>query len=398
MIHYGQHQLDESDIAKVTEVLSRPYITQGPVVEEFERAVSDYCLSGFACAVNSGTSALYLACRLLSIQPGDWVWTTPISYVASANCAALCGAQVRFIDIDMDTYNLDLDHLSEALTLAEQQGTLPKAIIAVHFAGVAMDMKRLKTLVSPYGIRVIEDACHAFGSRYPSGEPVGCGKYSDLTVFSFHAVKAITSAEGGMLLTRHENLKVRADALRNGGVSRDESAFQEESHGPWYYEQQELGMNFRMPDILAAMGLSQLEKIEQFYDKRKALMSTYLQSGEQFGLSFISDKYLDGTNFHLCVALMAEDSTLADKREVFERMARVGIKLNVHYRPIYQQPYYRQQQAENKIYLKNAEEYYRRTITLPLYVGLCHVQVKSILSQLKAIVLEKAREKVVCYG
>lgn len=358
MIPYGRQSISETDIEAVVEVLRSDFLTQGPVVPRFEQAVADYCGARFGVAVNSGTAALHIACLALEVGPGDWVWTSPISFVASANCALYCGAQVDFVDIEPDTGNMCAMELERKLVAAKAEGRLPKVVIPVHFAGLPCDMKEIHRLGQEYGFRIIEDACHALGARYHD-EPTGNGRYSDITVFSFHPVKIITTGEGGMAMTNDPTLAKTMCMLRSHGITRDPSDFINEPDGPWYYEQQMLGFNYRMTDIQAALGLSQMQNLETWIQKRGGLAHRYFGSlaPQLLPLYFSTERR---SAFHIYVHRVAPEQRTA----MFQRLREQGIGVNVHYMPIYNQPWH---QYQSQTSLIQAEKFYSMAITLPLF-------------------------------
>jgi len=274
MLPYSKQNIDEDDIKAVTDVLRSDYLTQGPVVTQLEKAVSGYCQTKYAVAVNSATSALHIACLALGVSKNDKVWTTPLSFVASSNCALYCGATIDFVDVELNTGNMDMAKLAEKLTLAKQENRLPKVIIPVHLCGLSCDMVALNKLAQTYHFKIIEDASHALGGTYDNS-PIGGCSYSDITVFSFHAVKNITSGEGGMALTNSKELAQQMRLLSNHGITKDSSEFVNYPQGQWYYEQQTLGFNYRMSDIHAALGLSQLSKLDSFISSQKSAVSYY---------------------------------------------------------------------------------------------------------------------------
>ena len=276
MIPYGRQEVTQADIDAVVEVLKSEFLTQGPVVPSFERGVSDYCGGGYAVAVNSATSALHIACLALGLNVGDWLWTTPITFVASANCALYCGAKVDFVDIDPHTYNLCPKALEKKLISAEREGRLPKVLVAVHLTGQSCDMAAIHTLSRKYGFKIIEDASHAIGGTY-RGESIGNCRFSDITVFSFHPVKIITTGEGGMALTNDPNLAERMALLRSHGITRDPAVMTETSPPPWYYEQIAMGFNYRMTEMQAALGLSQMKRLDDYVAKRHAIARRYTE-------------------------------------------------------------------------------------------------------------------------
>lgn len=361
MIPYGRQSISQADIDAVVEVLKSDFLTQGPVVPRFEQAVADYCDARFGVAVNSGTAALHIACLALGIGPGDWVWTSPISFVASANCALYCGAQVDFVDIEPDTGNMCALELERKLITAKAEGKLPKVVIPVHFAGLPCDMKEIHRLGQEYGFRIIEDACHALGARYHN-EPTGNGHYSDITVFSFHPVKIITTGEGGMAMTNDPALAKTMRMLRSHGITREPEDFINEPDGPWYYEQQMLGFNYRMTDIQAALGLSQIQNLASWIITRSEIAHRYFETlrPELIPRYFSTERR---SAFHLYVHHVAPEQ----RKALFQKLREQGIGANVHYMPIYKQPWY---QGEEPRPLARAENFYASAITLPLFPGL----------------------------
>lgn len=370
MIPYGRQSISQADIDAVVEVLKSDFLTQGPVVPRFEQAVADYCGAKFGVAVNSGTAALHIACLALGVGTGDWVWTSPISFVASANCALYCGAQVDFVDIEPDTGNMCALELERKLITAQAEGTLPKVVIPVHFAGLPCDMKEIHRLGQEYGFRIIEDACHALGALY-HGEPTGNGRYSDITVFSFHPVKIITTGEGGMAMTNDPVLAKTMSMLRSHGITRELEDFINEPDGPWYYEQQMLGFNYRMTDIQAALGLSQMANLEGWIAKRSEIARRYFEAltPERLPRYFSAERR---SAFHLYVHHIAPEQRLA----LFQRLRKNGICANVHYIPIYKQPWHPNGVATA---VDNADLFYKGCITLPLFPELMLSQQKNIL-------------------
>ncbi|MND40865.1 UDP-4-amino-4,6-dideoxy-N-acetyl-beta-L-altrosamine transaminase [compost metagenome] len=361
MIPYGRQSISEADIEAVVEVLRSDFLTQGPVVPRFEQAVADYCGARFGVAVNSGTAALHIACLALGVGQGDWVWTSPISFVASANCALYCGAQVDFVDIEPDTGNMCALELERKLIVAKAQGRLPKVVIPVHFAGLPCDMKEIHRLGREYGFRIIEDACHALGARY-HGEPTGNGRYSDITVFSFHPVKIITTGEGGMAMTNDPALAKTMRMLRSHGITREPEDFINEPDGPWYYEQQMLGFNYRMTDIQAALGLSQMSNLDAWIAKRSEIARRYFETlaPELLPRYFSPERR---SAFHLYVHHVAPEH----RQALFQRLRENGVGANVHYMPIYKQTWY---QKWGLMPQSIADQFYAGAITLPLFPGL----------------------------
>lgn len=368
MIPYGRQSISEDDIQAVVDVLRSDYLTQGPAVPAFESAVASYCKAKHAVAVNSATSALHIACLALGVGPGDIVWTSPITFVASANCALYCGAQVDFVDIDPNTYNLSVEYLAQKLEVADKQGRLPKVVVPVHLSGQSCDMAAIFALSKRYGFKVIEDASHAIGGKYQD-EPVGSCKFSDITIFSFHPVKIITTGEGGMVLTNNPMLAERMQLIRSHGITRDESKMTREPDGSWYYEQIDLGFNYRMTDIQAALGLSQLKCLDRFVAERWKIAQEYNEQLAQLPLKLpiqIPDSY---SAYHLYIVRVQLEKVTRSHQKIFEGLREAGVGVNLHYIPVYRQPYYQQFGYEISAY-PQAESYYKEAITLPIYPNL----------------------------
>jgi UDP-4-amino-4,6-dideoxy-N-acetyl-beta-L-altrosamine transaminase len=379
-IPYGRQNINQNDIDAVVSVLQSDFLTQGPVVPQFEAMVASYCGSKRGVAVNSATSALHLACIALGVGSGDRVWTTPITFVASANCAVYCGASVDFVDIDSRTYNMSPDALEEKLVAAEKAGLLPKVVIPVHMCGQSCEMDRIHALAQRFGFKIIEDASHAIGAKY-KGEPVGNCRYSDITIFSFHPVKILTTGEGGMALTNDTTFVAIMERLRSHGITRDPAEMSGVSEGPWFYQQISLGYNYRMTDIQAALGISQLARLDQFVAERRALACEYDRLLPD-RLATAPWQHPDAySSFHLYVARLGLEAQRTSQREVFERLRSHGIMVNLHYIPVYRHPYYRAAgHAHTK--LPQAECYYAQAITLPLYPGLTADQQNDIVAKM----------------
>ena len=370
IIPYGRHDINEADIQSVIDVLRSDFLTQGPAVPAFENAVAEYCGAQYGIAVNSATSALHIACLSLGVGPGDIVWTSPITFVASANCALYCGAQVDFVDIDPRTHNLSVERLAEKLEQAEKLGCLPKVIIPVHLCGQPCEMADIYALSQRYGFRIIEDASHAIGGRY-KGEPIGNGRYSDITVFSFHPVKIVTTAEGGMALTNDLELANHMARLRSHGITRDATEMTHAPDGPWYYQQIELGFNYRMPDLQAALGSSQMRRLDEFVTKRLAIARRYDELLSDLPV-LIPWQHADSySSLHLYVIRL--DLSAIIHREVFEHLRMNGIGINLHYIPVYRQPYYARMGFSPSDF-PESERYYAEAISLPIYPGLTEEQ------------------------
>ena len=367
-IPYGRQDIDDEDIQAVIDVLNSDFLTQGPVINAFETAIGSYVGAQYAVACNSATSALHLACLALGVGSGDRVWTSAITFVASANCALYCGAQVDFVDIDLATYNMSIEALTEKLAIAKRSGSLPKVLIPVHMAGQSCDMKAIYVLSQEYGFKVIEDASHAIGGRYGDA-PIGSCKFSNITVFSFHPVKIITTGEGGMAVTNNSILAEKMNLLRSHGITRDPMQMQSKSDGPWYYEQIDLGFNYRMTDIQAALGLTQSKKIESYVVRRNEIAERYKPTLRDLPIGLPTILEGNYSAFHLFIILLSAATTKSRHLEVFSQLREAGIGVNIHYIPVYLQPYY-QKKGFKKGYCPNAEEYYSRAISLPIFANL----------------------------
>lgn len=365
MIPYGRQDITEDDIEAVVEVLRSDLITQGPVVPEFEEAIAGNVKAKYSVAVNSGTSALHIACIALGLGPGDSLWTVPNTFVASANCGRYCGAEIDFVDIDPLTWNISTERLREKLVLARKEKSLPKVIVPVHFAGQPPEQEEIRELAEEFDFRVLEDASHAIGASR-NNEPVGSCRWSDITAFSFHPVKIITTAEGGMALTNDDELYQKMSMLRTHGITRDTGRLERPAQGPWYYEQQQLGFNYRMTDIQAALGLSQLARLEGYVGRRNMLAERY--DSELQDLPLKSQAILPGNRsaFHLYVIRLKRDEIRKTHREIFDELRNNGIGVNLHYMPVHLQPYYRELGFREGRY-PEAEQYGQDAITLPLY-------------------------------
>ncbi len=384
VIPYGRQDITKEDIDIVLEVLQSAYLTQGPMVPRFEDAVKRHCNVSYALAVNSATSALHIACRALELGPGDWLWTTPITFVASANCGLYCGAQVDFVDIDPLTYNLCPVALENKLVQAEREGKLPKILVPVHLSGQPCDMKAIHALSKRYGFKIIEDASHAIGGKYRN-ESIGNCRYSDITIFSFHPVKIITTGEGGMALTNNASLAVRLGLLRSHGITRNPELMTKEMEGPWYYQQVDLGYNYRMTDLQGALGASQMTRLDQYVARRHALARRYDRLLE--GLPIITPwQHSDGySGMHLYIIRLQLDKIKKTRREVFEELHEHNIFVNVHYIPVYMQPYYQAMGFEGRQF-PEAERYYMEAISIPMYPALTEVEQDYVVDVLKRVV------------
>lgn len=371
-IPYGRQSIDQADIDAVMEVLKSPWLTQGPMIERFEGALAEYCQAGFAVAVCNATAALHIACLAAGLGPGDALWTSPNTFVASANCGRYCGAEVDFVDIDPQTLNMDARLLAQKLELAEASGTLPKVVVAVAFAGQSCDMQAIARLSERYGFVLIEDAAHAVGASY-QGRPVGCGVHAAMTIFSFHPVKIITSAEGGMVLTNRPEFAERLRRLRSHGITSDPAQMDVPAEGLWYYQQLELGFNYRMTDVHAALGLSQMTRLDEFVAQRRRLAGRYESLLAGLPLTLPSAQPGAESAWHLYVVRLQLDRIGLSQREVFEQLRAAGLGVNLHYIPVHLQPYYREQGfAEGDF--PEAEAYFHQAISLPLYPELTDEQ------------------------
>jgi UDP-4-amino-4,6-dideoxy-N-acetyl-beta-L-altrosamine transaminase len=381
MIPYGRQDISQADIDAVVATLQSDFLTQGPRVPEFERAVAQHVGAKHACAVNSATSALHIACLALDLGPGDWLWTSPITFVASSNCALYCGAQVDFVDIDPRTYNMCPIALERKLESARESGRLPKIVVPVHLCGQSCDMAAIHALAQRYGFKIIEDASHAIGGKY-RGDLVGRGQYSDITVFSFHPVKIITTAEGGMALTNDDHLAGRLALLRSHGITREPAVMTHEPDGPWYYQQTDLGYNYRLTDLHAALGLSQMNRLDAFVTRRHELARRY---DELLGSLPVTvpwqhpDSY---SGLHLYVIRVDAAASGRTRRQVFDALREGGIGVNVHYIPVHTQPYY-QRLGFKQGDFPAAELYYDQAISLPMYATLSDARQDEVVAALR---------------
>lgn len=375
MIPYGRQSISEEDIRAVLEALRADFITQGPAVARFERAVADYCGAAFAVAVNSGTSALHIAGQAFGLGPGDWLWTSPNSFVASANCGRYCGANVDFVDIDPRTYNMSVEALSRKLEAAARSSRLPKVLVPVHFAGQSCEMREIWELARQYGCYVLEDASHALGAEY-LGAKVGSCAHSHAAVFSFHPVKHITTGEGGMVMTKDPALAETLVQLRSHGITRERRLLRDQDQGEWYYEQQRLGYNFRLTDLQAALGSSQLRRLDAFVSRRRALVERYNRALTALPLELPQRSPSGNPSWHLYVV------QVENRTKVFNALRKSDIGVNVHYIPVHRQPYY-EALGFRRGDFPNAERYYERAITLPLHAELSDAQQDTVVAALR---------------
>ena len=385
MIPYGRQDINQQDIDAVVDVLQSDFLTQGARVPAFEQSVIQACGADYAVAVNSATSALHIACLALGLGKGDWLWTTPNTFVASANCGLYCGAKIDFVDIDPRTYNLCAVELEKKLVAAEQTGKLPKVVIPVHFSGQPCNMQAIHALAQKYGFKIIEDASHAIGGNY-QGEPIGNCRYSEITVFSFHPVKIVTTAEGGVAVTNNSELAEKLNLLRSHGITRDEHLMTKPMDGPWYYQQIDLGFNYRMTDMQAALGVSQMQRLHLFVARRHALATRYNQLLQDLSITLPWQHTDSYSGMHLYVIRLQLDKINKNHLEVFQGLRDAGILVNVHYIPVHLQPCYRAMGFVQGQF-PQAEQYYSEAISLPMYPTLTDAQQDSIVSTLRELLL-----------
>lgn len=381
MIRYGQQDITQADIDAVIGVLKSTNLTQGPSIPRFENAVLAQTGARHAVAVNSATSALHIACLALDLGPGDWLWTTPNTFVASANCALYCGAQVDFVDIDPRTYNLCPVALEQKLIEAESTGRLPKIVVPVHLTGQPCDMAAIHALGQKYGFKIIEDASHAIGGRY-GDEPIGNCRYSDITVFSFHPVKIITTAEGGMALTNDDELATRLGLFRSHGITRDPSLMTQPMEGPWYYQQVALGYNYRMTDIQAALGISQMTRLTDYVERRHAIADRYGRLLADMPVTLPWQHPDSYSAYHLYVIRLQLDAIGPSHLQVFEHFRARDIMVNLHYIPVHTQPFYQKMGFRPGDY-PQAEQYYREAISIPMHPTLTDAEQDFVVEVLR---------------
>ena len=383
-IPYGRQDISQVDIDQVIEVLRSEWLTQGPIVPSFEKALASYVGADFAVAVNSATSALHLACIALGLGPGDCLWTSPNTFVASANCSLYCDANVDFVDIDPCTYNMSVKALTHKLELAQRNGKLPKIVVPVHFAGQSCDMEAIYALSKRYGFRIIEDASHAIGGKFLS-KPVGICLYSDITVFSFHPVKIITSGEGGMAATNDPELAERMMRSRSHGITSDREKMNSRPCDEiWNYQQIDLGFNYRMTEMQAALGLSQLSRVDQFVAKRHQIASLYDSAFAKLPVILPSQSAKSFSSYHLYPIRIREGLCGKTQRQVYDAFFAMGIGVNLHYIPVYRQPYY--EKLGFKIgYCVEAENYYKEAISIPIYPSMEQDQQDYVIDSLQKI-------------
>ena len=383
MIPYGKQDINQADIDAVVNVLKSDFLTQGPMVPKFEQAVATHVGAKHALAVNSATSALHIACLALGLGEGDWLWTTPITFVASANCGLYCGAKVDFVDIDPNTYNLCPVALRAKLESAKSQNRLPKMLVAVHLCGQPCDMAAIHALAQEYGFKIIEDASHAIGGKY-KGDFIGGSQYSDITIFSFHPVKIITTAEGGIALTNCDQLAQRMDLLRSHGVTRDPTLMTQAPDGPWYYQQVDLGFNYRMTELQAALGVSQMDRLDEYVATRNQLAERYNTLLAELPVTRPWQHPDSYSGRHLYVIRLRLAEIGKSHREVFEGLRASGIGVNLHYIPVHTQPYYRDL-ADHQGTYPEAEAYYAEAISLPLFATMTESDQNEVVARLNEI-------------
>lgn len=378
MIFYGKQSIDQNDIDAVVEVLKSDFLTQGPAIEKFEKCVAEYCGAKYAVAVTSATAALHISCLATGLGKGDILWTSPITFTASANCGRYCGADVDFVDIDPSTYNMSIAELEKKIQAAEIK---PRVVVPVHLAGQSCEMDKIYKLSQKYGFKVIEDASHAIGADYKETK-VGCCKYSDMTVFSFHPVKIVTTGEGGMVLTNDKDLYEKLVLYRSHGITRDPKLMTGTADGPWYYQQIDLGFNYRMTDMQAALGYSQMQKVNEFVSKRRYLAKRYNELLKNINGIQLPDQNEDTkSSWHLYVVRVDFSKISKTKNQIFAEMKEKGICLNLHYIPVHTQPYYENLGFKGGDF-PNSEKYYEEAFTLPLYYSLTDEQQDHIVKSL----------------
>lgn len=380
MIPYGRQDITEDDLAAVRDVLTSDFLTQGPRVPEFEACVAGAVGAAHGVAANSATSALHIACMALGLGPGDWLWTVPNTFVASANVGIYCGAQVDFVDIDPDSFNMCPDALATKLAEADAVGRLPKVLIPVHLTGQSADMERIGALAKRYGVRVVEDASHAIGATF-AGQPVGVCNHSDITVFSFHPVKIVTTAEGGVAVTQDADLAARMRRAASHGITRDPELMTHASDGPWYYQQIELGYNYRMTELQAALGISQMQRLHDYVDRRAAHARAYDDALAALPLELPWQDPRSRSAWHLYVIRLNLDEIGLSHRAVFEELRAAGLGVNLHYIPVHTQPYYRGFGFSEGDF-PNAEAYYARAISIPLFATMTVAQRDEVVNTL----------------
>lgn len=380
MIPYGRQDITQADIDQVVRVLRSDFLTQGPMVPRFEQLVAKHVGASHAVAVNSATSALHIACLALGLGPGDRLWTTPVTFVASANCGLYCGAEVDFVDIDVRTYNMCPLALERKLEQAAREGALPKVVVPVHLCGQPCDMRAIGELAQRYGFKVIEDASHAIGGKY-QGQYIGGCRYSDITVFSFHPVKIITTAEGGMALTNNAELAASMELLRSHGITRDLQKMTRAPDGPWYYQQIDLGFNYRMTELQAALGVSQMERLDDYIARRHRLAERYNELLKDLPVTLPWQHPDSYSGLHLYVIRLNLAEIEKTHREIFESLREQGVGVNLHYIPIHTQPYYERMGFVSEDF-PCSMEYYREAISIPMFQTMSDEQQDQVVAGL----------------
>ncbi|AFY36533.1 UDP-4-keto-6-deoxy-N-acetylglucosamine4-aminotra nsferase [[Leptolyngbya] sp. PCC 7376] len=384
-IPYGKQNINQEDIDAVVDVLQSDWLTQGPTIKRFEQTVANYCGAKYAVAVSSATAGLHIACLAAGLGIGDYFWTSPITFVASANCGLYCGATVDFVDINSKTYNLSVDELEKKLFQAKKENNLPKLVIPVHLSGQSCEMNRIHQLSQQYGFQVLEDASHAIGGEYKR-KPIGCCEFSDMAVFSFHPVKIITTGEGGIVITNRQDLYQKLIRLRSHGITRAPDLMTDSSHGPWYYQQLELGFNYRITDIQAALGVSQMKRLDEFVEKRRSLAGRYNQILKDLPIQLPEQQADTNSSWHLYIIRLYLEKISKTHRQIFEELRSLNIGINLHYIPIYYQPFYQQFNFKKKQFLQS-ESYYQEAISLPLYFDLQESSQDYVCEQLSKVLL-----------
>ena len=383
MIPYGRQDINQADVDSVIDVLKSDFLTQGPQVPLFEECVANYCGASAAVAVNSATSALHIACLALGLGEGDWLWTSPNSFVASANCGLYCGANVDFVDIDPQTYNLCPDALERKLIEARKENTLPKIVIPVHFAGQSCNMEKISSLSNEYGFSIIEDASHAIGGKYQD-KSIGCCHYSDITVFSFHPVKVITTAEGGMATTNDASIAEKMRSLRSHGITRDKALMTSAPEGDWYYQQIALGFNYRMNELQAVLGLSQMKRLDEFVARRHACQEYYDEQLDSLSIITPFQSPDCFSSLHLYPIQLKQEQVKKSRKQVFSELRSSGIGVNVHYIPVHLQPHYKRL-GFKKGDFPESETYYESALSIPLFQSLTKEMQDEVVEKLKRV-------------
>ena len=385
MIPYGRQDITQADIDAVVSVLNSDFITQGPAVPKFEAEVAKHCSVEFAIASNSATSALHIACLALGLEAGDWLWTTPNTFVASANCGLYCGAQIDFVDIDPHTYNMSIEALAQKLVIAKKRGTLPKIVVPVHLCGQSCDMATIHALGKEYGFRIIEDASHAIGGKY-KGEPIGNCRFSDITVFSFHPVKIITSGEGGMSVTNSGNLADKMFRLRAHGISSNSvDMHARPADEIWNYQQLDLGYNYRMTDIQAVLGCSQMERLHEYIEKRHTVARRYSESLGDLPIQLPFQHADSYSSYHLYPIRVRATECGKTQRYIYDALRAAGIGVNLHYIPVYRQPFY-EAMGFKAGYCPESERHHKETLSIPMYPTLTIAQQDKVIAAIRHVI------------